>query len=155
MKFNFLSLLVLSAVISSCTTAPEEKKAASIPLNGTWTLISATTVEKGKSTITDFTKGQRMIKIINDAHFAFLRHDLKLNKEGKNNFDAGGGRYTLAGDQYTEFLDYYSDKNWEGKTFKFTIRIQNDTLIQTGIEQVEAAGVDRTITERYIREKTN
>jgi len=155
MKFNFLSLFVLPAIISSCTTAPAKKEVASFHLNGTWTLVSATTVEKGKSTITDFTKDQRMIKIINDSHFAFLRHDLKLNKEGKNNFDAGGGRYTLAGDQYTEILDYYSDKNWEGKTFKFTVKIQNDTLIQTGIEKVEAAGVDRTITERYVKEKNN
>jgi len=155
MKFNFLSLLAVASIATACNNDPTEKKTAPDQLIGTWTLFSATTVEKGKSTHIDFTKDQRMIKIINDSHFAFLRHDLKLNKEGNNNFDAGGGRYTLVGDQYTEFLDYYKDKNWEGKTFKFTIKIQNDTLIQTGIEKVEAAGVDRTITERYVKEKTN
>jgi hypothetical protein len=54
---------------------------------------------------------------------------------------------------YTEHLDYYSDRNWEGKTFTFTVTISNDTLIQKGIEKVESASVDREIIEVYVRVK--
>jgi uncharacterized protein YfeS len=50
--------------------------ALSSPLNGTWQLISGTIITKGISSVTDYTKGQQMIKIINDSHFAFLSHDL-------------------------------------------------------------------------------
>jgi hypothetical protein len=154
MKGIFLTSLICSVIFSSCT-APIDKKAAAVnPLKGSWKLLSATTVSKGESSFTDYTKDQEMIKIINDDHFAFLKHGLKNDKAGKNNFDAGGGRYTLHGDQYTEFLDYYSDKNWEGKSFVFTIKFKNDTLLQTGIEKVEAAGIDRTITEKYLRIST-
>jgi len=101
--------------------------------------------------VTDYTKGQRMIKIVNDSYFAFLKHDLNAPKDSSNHFDAGGGSYSLVGDQYTEHLDYYSDRNWEGKPFTFTVSINNDTLIQRGIEKVEKEGVEREIIEKYIR----
>jgi hypothetical protein len=132
----------------SSTTAP-----GGLRLNGTWRLISGTTITKGVATVTDYTKGSGMIKIINDSHFAFLRHDLNPPKDSSNHFDAGGGSYTLDGDQYTEHLDYYSDRNWEGKSFNFTVSISNDTLIQRGMEKVENENIDREIIERYVREK--
>nr|WP_121272826.1 lipocalin-like domain-containing protein [Pedobacter schmidteae] len=153
MKFKMFSLLFSVTALMACTTENAGDNEKTIGLKGTWQLVSATNVENGVRTFTDYTKNQQMIKIINDTHFSFLRHDLKLNKEGKNNFDAGGGRYQLQGDQYTEFLDFYSDKNWEGKSFKFKVTVQNDTLIQTGVEKVEGAGVDRTITEKYVKVK--
>jgi hypothetical protein len=149
MNYIKLMLLCLLLITSSCKERIRKKM-----LVGTWQLISAHTTEKGKTTVTDYTKGQRMIKLITPTHFSFLRHDLQPNKEGKNNFDAGGGRYTLLGNTYTEFLDYYNDKNWEGKSFIFKVRIDKDTLLQTGIEKVEAAGVNRSITEKYVRVKS-
>jgi uncharacterized protein YfeS len=123
----------------------------SYSLNGTWQLISGTMITKGVSSVTDYTKGQQMIKIINDSHFAFLSHDLNPPADSSNHFDAGGGSYTLTGDQYIEHLDYYKDRNWEGKTFTFTVTVQNDTLIQKGIEKVDKEGIDRIIIEKYIR----
>jgi hypothetical protein len=123
----------------------------SSPLNGTWQLISGTIITKGVSSVTDYTKGQQMIKIMNDSHFAFLKHDLNAPKDSSNNFDAGGGSYTLTGDQYTEHLDYYKDRNWEGKPFTFTVTVQNDTLTQKGIEKVDKEGIDRIIIEKYVR----
>ena len=94
-----------------------------------------------------------MIKIINDTHFAFLKHDVPVAKDSTNHFDAGGGRYTLSGDKYIEYLDYYSDKNWEGKPFTFTVSLKGDSLIQTGVEKVEKENIDRTIIEKYVRVK--
>jgi hypothetical protein len=152
MKSLHLPLLTIILIIVSCNTDGGKTKDVN-SLTGTWKLLSATTVSAKDSTFTDYTKDQSMIKIINGTHFSFLRHKLKLNKDGKNEFDAGGGRYKLSGDNYVEYLDYYSDHNWEGKTFNFKIKLSNDTLIQTGVEKVEAAGVDRTITEKYLKVK--
>jgi hypothetical protein len=54
---------------------------------------------------------------------------------------------------YTEHLAYCSARNWEGNDFSFTISIKNDTLIQSGIEKVETAGVNRINIEKYVRIK--
>ena len=152
MKYNQITFLSAFILLSSCNSATKQQE-QSLHLNGTWQLVSGTTITKGVSTFTDYTKDQRMIKIINDSHFAFLKHDLNPPKDSSNHFDAGGGRYSLAGDQYTEHLDYYSDRNWEGKTFNFTVAIQNDTLVQRGMEKVENEGIEREIIEKYIRVK--
>ncbi|MDB5122885.1 MAG: hypothetical protein JWP94_1014 [Mucilaginibacter sp.] len=146
---KLITLLFAVAIISSCKTKTEQ----SISLNGTWQLVSGTTITKGVSSVTDYTKNQQMIKIVNDTHFAFLKHDLHTSKDSANHFDAGGGAYTLTGDKYTEHLDYYSDKNWEGKPFTFTVSIKGDTLIQQGVEKVEKEGIDRVIIEKYLKLK--
>gem|GEM_PF-3390748 len=45
------------------------------------------------------------------------------------------------------------DKNWEGKTFDFTVSLKNDTLTQTGLEKVEKENINRTIIEKYVKVK--
>jgi hypothetical protein len=151
MKLQILILFAAIGLFVSLNAWSKHNASFSIRLNGTWRLVSGTIVSKNDSVFTDYTKNQRMIKIINDTHFAFLKHDLGSKKDSSNHFDAGGGSYTLSGDQYTEHLDYYNDKNWEGKTFTFTVQIKNDTLIQSGIEKVEAAGIERKIIEKYVK----
>jgi hypothetical protein len=140
-------------LILSCHVEVKKDFNLPSPLNGTWQLISGTTITRGISSVTDYTKDQQMIKIINDGHFAFLKHDLNTPKDSTNNFEAGGGSYTLAGDVYTEHLDYFKDRNWEHKTFTFTVTIQNDTLTQKGTEKVEKEDIDREIIEKYVRLK--
>jgi hypothetical protein len=137
----------------SCNTKTTTAADPSVNLNGTWQLVTGITITKGDSAVTDYTKKQRMIKIINDSHFAFLKHDADVPKDSSLNFDAGGGSYTLTGDQYTEHLDFYNDKNWEGKSFNFTVILKNDTLIQKGKEKVEGTGIDRDIIEKYVKVK--
>ncbi|CAM3945797.1 hypothetical protein SAMN06265348_10466 [Pedobacter westerhofensis] len=156
MTLRLLIVLIPLFFIISCTNDPgKELKSDStvqrIDLKGTWKLISGTKLSKGLTTHTDYTKNQQMIKIINDTHFAFLKHNLQPDAEGKNNFDAGGGKYELKGDQYTEHLEYYNDRNWEGKSFTFKVYIKKDTLVQTGIEKIESEGIEQTITEKYLR----
>jgi hypothetical protein len=160
---NTLTILLLPVIFFvSCQPQPDAgksdmaKKDTSSPMklsiNGTWRLVSGATITKGVSTVTDYTKDSKFIKIINDTHFAFLKHDLNPKKDSSNHFDAGGGSYTLNGNQYTEHLDFYSDHNWEAKTFTFTVTISNDTLTQRGMEKVENENIDREIIERYVRE---
>lgn len=120
-------------------------------IQGTWQLISGTLVEKGDTTVTDYTKNIYFIKIINSTHFAFLQHDLKKGQDSSAVFIAGGGRYSLSDSLYTEHLEYCSARNWEGNDFNFTISIKSDTLIITGVEKVESAGVNRLNIEKYIK----
>jgi hypothetical protein len=145
------SATILILALSSCDNTKSRVDQAAADLEGTWQLISGTIVEKGDTTITDYTKHREMIKIINKTHFSFLNHDLTKGKDSTALFVAGGGRYELNGDQYTEHLEYCSDRVWEGNDFKFTIRIQNDTLLQSGMEKIEGTGVNRMNIEKYVR----
>jgi hypothetical protein len=141
--------LPILLIFASCNT-----NKTSLPITGTWQLQTGTIIEKNDTTVTDYTQNKRFIKIINDSHFSFMGHDLGKGKDSANAFfSAGGGKYTLKDSAYTEHLEYCSDRNWENNKFEFTIRINNDTLVQQGIEKIEATGVNRYNIERYVRVK--
>ena len=145
-------IFAIACLLLSCQQ--KESKTTESPLKGTWQLLSGTLIEKGDTTFTDFTRDVEMIKIINDSHFAFLNHDLNKGKDSlATQFVAGGGRYELAGNQYTEHLEYCSAREWEGNDFVFTIEIKNDTLTQSGTEKVEGTTIDRLNIEKYVRLK--
>jgi hypothetical protein len=146
-------LIFLTLALLGCNTSQPDLslETESPPLEGTWKLISGTLIEKGDSTVTDYTGNESMIKIINASHFAFLRHDLNKGQDSTAVFVAGGGVYTLEGDQYTEHLEYCSAREWEGNTFQFTVTLEGDTLTQEGVEKVEELGVERLNVEKYVR----
>ncbi len=146
-----LILFAFSITLISC--AGKKEVNSTIPLVGTWQLISGTLIEKGDTVITDYSQNVSFIKIINDTHFAFLQHDLQKGKDTAAVFVAGGGKYTLKDNLYTEHLEYCSARNWEGNDFSFTITIKNDTLIQSGVEIIEREGVNRVNIEKYFRVK--
>ncbi|WP_295116509.1 hypothetical protein [uncultured Chitinophaga sp.] len=146
-NIHVAALLPLLA-FAACTTPA----APTNSLQGTWRLISGTTIEKNDTVTTDYTAGKSFIKIINGSHFAFTGHDLVKGKDSANAFfTSGAGTYTLIDGNYTEKLEYCTGRAWEGNEFKFNITIANDTLVQQGVEKVEAAGVDRINIERYVR----
>ena len=153
MKLRLTFLSIALTFLLSCDSNKKSYDQAPIRLNGTWQLITHTEITKGVSAVTDYTKGKKFLKIINDDHFAFLTHNLDVKKDSSNHFDAGGGSYTLVGNKYTEHLDFYTDKNWEGKAFDFTVTIKNDTLTQQGLEKLEKEGIERTIIEKYVKLK--
>jgi len=72
--FTFISLFLLSCGAEKAEVTPKQIK-------GTWQLVTATVIEKGDTTVTDYTKKISFIKIINDTHFAFLQHDLNKGKD--------------------------------------------------------------------------
>ncbi|MGZ8541396.1 MAG: hypothetical protein ACXWV6_12145 [Chitinophagaceae bacterium] len=148
-----IAITLIIGLLVSCETKTNNIESSMPHIEGTWELISGTTIVKDDTTFTDYTKGQKMIKVINSSHFAFLRHDLNKGKDSTAIFDSGGGRYTLTGDQYTEHLDYCNHREWEGHSFNFKVAVKNDTLIQSGTEKVEEAGIDRIIIEKYFRVK--
>ena len=146
---NIIPFFIAFVLLVSCES---KKETTAIPLTGTWRLISAETTEKD-STFSTFNPKTKMIKIINDTHFAFFNHDLNNGKDSTAVFFGGGGKYTLKDSIYTENLEFFNNRQWENGKFEFTVKIKNDTLTQKGIEKVEKLGIDRIITEKYVREK--
>jgi hypothetical protein len=150
-----IGIMLVCAFFASCNqpSSNKEVKAGSAPIVGTWQLISGTLIEKGDTAISDYTKNQSFIKVINDSHFAFLKHSLLKGKEAAAEFSAGGGSYTIKDSLYTENLEYCNASEWEGHKFEFVISIKNDTLVQTGIEKLEKEGINRLNIEKYVRVK--
>jgi hypothetical protein len=153
---NYYSILVgfiLTIVFNSCEGTNENQDISFVkkPIEGTWRLLTGMLIEKGDTTVTDYTKNVSFIKIINESHFAFVQHDLKNGKDSAAIFSAGAGRYTLKDNTYTEFLEYCSAREWEGHDFSFTIELRGDTLIQSGVEKIDSLGVNRMNVEKYVR----
>jgi hypothetical protein len=150
---NTIGLLLVMAFLTSCNDkSKQETTISKKEIEGTWRLISAETTEKD-STFSTFNPKTKMIKIINDSHFAFFNHDLNNGKKADALFFGGGGKYTLKDSTYTENLEYFNNRDWENNKFEFTVKVKNDTLIQKGIEKIEKLGIDRIIVEKYVREK--
>ena len=150
------ALVAVTAILFSCNnnSTTTASKGQSLPITGTWQLLQGTLTEKGKApVITDYTKDQKFIKIINGDHFAFMNHDLAKGKQAKPIFSSGGGKYTLSGDKYTEYLEYCNEREWENNKFDFAVTIKNDTLIQQGVEKIDSLGINRINVEKYLRIK--
>jgi hypothetical protein len=151
-RFITVSILAIGIFFISCSVKQDRAESKSSPLVGTWQLVSGTIIEKGDTTVTDYTKDRSFIKIINDTHFAFLMHDLNAS-DSSSVYGSGGGKYDLVDSIYTEHLEYCNDRKWEGHDFVFTVTIKGDTLVQQGIEKIESAGVNRLNIEKYFRVK--
>ena len=153
MQKHYVFSLIISIGLMACSEniKKDPEVPATTAIEGTWKLLTATVIEKGDTTITDYTKDRTFIKIINDSHFAFLQHGTDKAKD--SSFSAGGGSYLLKGNSYTEHLEYCSAREWEGHDFTFTVTITGDTLVQSGVEKIETEGIDRLNTEKYIRVK--
>ena len=150
-----ISIVIFTFLLASCGSKNNnaETKPQSLRIAGTWRLLTGTAIQNGDTTVTDYTKNISFIKIINDTHFAFLKHNIAHAKDSSNEFDSGGGTYSLKDSAYTEHLDYCLEKEWEGHVFNFTITINNDTLIQSGMEKLDGTNINRLNIERYVRMK--
>ncbi|MCF8716053.1 hypothetical protein JM658_14545 [Joostella atrarenae] len=144
---------MLLVILFSCNNNIEHHEEANSDLVGTWKLVSATVIQDQDTSITDFTKGQEMIKIINKTHFAFLRHDLNHGKDSTAMYAAGGGSYSVKGNIYTENLVYFNNREWEGNSFDLEYKIVGDTLFTTAVEKIEKLGVNHLNIEKFVRVK--
>ena len=154
MTFRTTSIVFLCMLFSCQSNTETAKTAAPVnPLIGTWQLVSGTTIQGKDTTTTDYTKNKRFLKIINGTHFSFVGHDLSKGKDSAAFYSSGAGTYTLTDSNYTEHLQFCSDRAWEGHDFVFTVVFQNDMLTQTGIEKIDSIKVNRLNIERYMRLK--
>ncbi len=154
MRFKTISALLLIFFVA-CESKKTDAPVASVvsPLVGTWKLVSGTTIQGTDTVTTDYTKNKDFVKVINSTHFSFVGHDLTKGKDSIPFYSSGAGTYSLKDSLYTENLQFCNDRMWEGNSFPFTIKIENDSLIQTGVEKVEKINVNRLNVERYVRVK--
>ena len=126
------------------TLACNPKSSEQTPIIGTWQLISGTTIKGSDTTVTDYTKGQEMIKIITPTHFSFLRHDLNHGKDSTADYSAGGGRVKIEGKKYKEYLDYFNVREWEGGEFEFDYEI---TLLTVRSRNPKSGAIETSYCE--------
>ena len=139
-------VIPICLLLVACTQT--EKKKEVHPVVGSWQLVYAHIEQNDSIEVKDL-ENSSFIKIINDTHFAFL-NQVPETREG---FYGGAGTYTLVGDEYAEILEYVGNPVLRGHEFSFKVEFKGDTLIQSGVEKVEAAGMDRYIVEKYLRIK--
>lgn len=151
LSFTLFGMAPLVALLVGCSSETQKQPVNQLDITGTWKLVSGTTIENSDTSFTDYTKGQEAFKMINETHFVFMRHDLNKGKDSAAVYSAGGGTYSLEGNRYTEHLNYFNVREWEGNQFEFDVKIVNDTLIQSGHEKDPATGVDRIIEEKYVK----
>ena len=112
----YLAALLLGVLplLAACSPEPERG-----PMEGAWEMISGTYTTTDPDTTWELTIPQ--IKILTQSHFAFGR---------QNEFGAfaGGGRYTVDDEHYTEIVEYHSDPLAADTTLVFDYRIEGDTL---------------------------
>ena len=147
LMLSFCFLFIISSCQKNNNNSHDTLKKK--PIIGTWKLLTGTVITEKDTTITDYTLNIELTKIINESHFAFMKHDLK--KDSVRMFLSGGGRSSIEGTTYTEYLDFCSYREWENNTFHFEFTISNDTLITKGIEKIEALNVNQLNIEKYIR----
>jgi hypothetical protein len=152
---TFIYFITITILLTACNSSVQKDPSATskLPIQGTWKLISGTTIDKNDTVVTEYSKDKSFIKVINDTHFAFLGHDLTKGKDSSAYFSSGGGKYELNDTAYTEHLEYCNDRQWEGNDFHFTVSITNDTLVLQGIEKIDSIGVNRINIEKYARVK--
>jgi hypothetical protein len=133
------------------------------PLEGAWEMVDATYTPADP---TFSLSTQRQIKLLTRDHWAYLSQqksapklssgsDAELLAAAKG-FGAGGGTYTLDGDNYSEHIEFFSAPNFVGATIKFKIKWEGDEWIQTGTLPIKALGLgdkDVDLSERYRRIK--
>ncbi|GLQ17444.1 lipocalin-like domain-containing protein [Maritalea porphyrae] len=134
-------------------------------LLGEWRLVSAELTTKG-STTSIYDPKWEFVKIFTQTHFAFLTRlpedrapfsaeatDAELLR-GAKSFNAGGGRYDLAGADYIEHIQYCSYPNYEGQSIAFKLTFVDGVLTQEGIYPLKRLGfgdTDGYLVESYER----
>lgn len=117
-----LALLLLSGMTGAA------RGQSPTALEGAWertfvrVILPDTTIEQ------HFDSGSRLIKILIPGRFAFGQQ----SEDGQEVL-AGGGRYTLAGDVYTEVIDYHSSAWLVGRSIPFDSRLEDDVWQISGV----------------------
>lgn len=145
-----IAFFAITLFFISCNGRVSATKKVASNLNqeiiGTWKLVYGEIREQDSIQIKDLSTSE-FIKIINATHFAFFNQSLSNSED----FYGGAGSYTLSGTTYSEQLNFIGNKDFRGQHFTFQLELKGDTLIQTGMEEIEKANLKRFIIEKYIK----
>lgn len=118
-----ISCMVIAIFLMAAST-PEMKSDTAI--KGAWKLARA---QYGNGTMEDLGGDESTYKLFTGTRWSATHYD----KGTKKINGTCGGSYKITGDQYVETVEYYSwDPAVEGKTFTFTMTIENGMLHQKG-----------------------
>ena len=125
---HFIAILALITIQMGCTPA---EKPATVELEknaliGSWRLIK--TIEIGHEDSTNRRDGEEKfyIKHVNNTHFVWVEYDRINNLL----LGTGGGTYTLEGNTYTEYIQFYypAGANELGQAIPFWAELSKDGI---------------------------
>ena len=124
----FIAILTLITIQMGCTPA-ERPAAVELEKNaliGSWRLIK--TIEIGHEDSTNRRDGDEKfyIKHVNNTHFVWVEYD-RINN---TLLGTGGGTYTLEGNTYTEYIQFYypAGANELGQAIPFRAELSKDGI---------------------------
>lgn len=118
-------LLTLTA-IACLLLAATPKPTVVTPIKGAWKLVRA---QYGNDPMEDMKADDRIHKLFTGTRWSAAYYNTGTKKIS----GTGGGTYKIKGDQYVETVEYFSwDPTVEGKTFTFTMTLENGMLHQKG-----------------------
>ncbi len=154
MKTHFPALLLAVSMLTACGGQEKVQSPEKVPNELEGTRNPKRHIDREGGYHRDrLHKESSFIKILNGSHFAFLQHDLNKGKDSTASFFGGRWTYTLKRQRLYREIGILQCPGVGGNEFHFTISIHNDTLVQRGVEKVEAAGVERLNIEKYVRVK--
>ena len=120
---KLLSILVLLTIVTSAFTQSKKKS----PLYGTWILESAVFTTED-SVFKEDKSTKKQMKIVTPGHFAFIISNASDDKF----LMASAGRAIVAGNTYTEIIDYSSQPDALNKSYTFSVKVVGDTWYHSG-----------------------
>jgi hypothetical protein len=146
MKKTVLFSAMILLILAGCNQEPVN------PVVGAWDLIYARQV-KNDSIISIFPGDYQGsgVKMWCNNYWMVMGNYIMDTTEFVS---YGGGSYTLEGIVYKETIKYHVSKDYEGKTLRMRIVVQNDTLIQVWPAD-ELGVVDKSnyTSEKYVKVK--
>jgi hypothetical protein len=119
------------------------------PLEGTWEMTSAKWQEGDKVHSFPGDMSGSQVKTYSAGHFLFVGQ-FKTGEKVQDNY--GGGTYALNGEDYAETLRYHVAPAAVGKTLRFKLVIQGNTMTLTGpINPQDQKALGNQLTEVYLR----
>jgi hypothetical protein len=131
---KFLSLFLVFVFLFGCTTTTVEEKN---PIEGTWEMISAKWSTPDTTMLFPATDYDRHIMINSRTYTLWISQDTSR----QDTYGFGGGKYTLEGDNYTQYSEIFVNQKAIGKSVTFTMKVKGDTLIQYGIWPAKKFGI--------------
>lgn len=127
MKLLAGGLLLAMAFVGVLALASRDSSPAAQPIIGTWRMVSYQ-YGSTKEPVVQVTKDVGY-KTFSGTRWSAAAY----NVDEKKFIGAGGGTYTLKGDQYVENVEYYSwGSETVGKSLTFKLTIENGRLHQKG-----------------------
>ena len=120
-------IAILLLTISAVPGSSFKSKKQTISVEGTWQLVSYK-YGSSLSAFIDRNESLTRTKVINATHFIWV----DVDNSGEV-LKSAGGKYTLSGDTYTEFLEFGLGMDTYMKTSpQFTIKVEGDMMFQSG-----------------------